>query len=158
MVCALYAQSDSRVQSLKHYVIITSSITIKLRVRSILPPFDCDKTYVYSDNQLVSSNDYYYITPMIKILIRRIIIVTGNPSLITMSSLNCNLKPVGHNSGDQDSQWDGLIDMGGELTTLFSGILHLLIQFILLIGLFQSLQESVIVLRRFRIPTNNMVS
>ena len=65
---------------------------MKLRVHSILPPFDCDKTNVYSGNQLVSCNDYYYITPMIEILIRWIvsIIVTGNLSLITMSLLNCN--------------------------------------------------------------------
>ena len=92
MVCASYAQSDSRVQGLKHYVIITSSTIIKLRVHSILLPFDCDKTYVYSGNQLVSCNDHYYITPMIEILIRWIvsIIITGNLSLITMSLLNCN--------------------------------------------------------------------
>ena len=49
VVCALYAQSDSRVQSSTYYTIIISSTIIKLCVHSILPAFFLLKTVVFSE-------------------------------------------------------------------------------------------------------------
>ena len=54
--CLVCLHSDSRVQSINGYVILTSFTDIKPDVPFLLPPFDCDKTNMFI---LIMNNNYY---------------------------------------------------------------------------------------------------